>query len=192
MVAQEPWRLTGVVKATPQQALIEQVAFQYGPEERAVSLNGTAELKFGEQPRLAGALSARQVDLDRLIATPALPRRPPLAAIQNFAELFSAALKPAMPASLTISVDAVTLGGALIQNVGTDLRSDADGWRIDRPDFARRALPGSISGRLERTAAGLGFAGALGIDANDPRAARLARRPQRRAGADPAACCPAN
>jgi large subunit ribosomal protein L24 len=170
VIAQEPWRLTGQVKATSQQALIEQVAFQYGPEERAVSLSGTAELRFGEQPRLISALSARQIDLDRLIATPAMPRRPPLAAIQNFAELFSAALKPAMPTRLTVSVDAVTLGGALIQNVGTDLSSDVGGWRIDRLDFR---APGfariNLSGRLERSSVGLGFAGALGVDANDPR-----------------------
>ena len=36
--------------------------------------------------RLQGALSARQVDFDRLIATPELPRRQPLAAIQSFAD----------------------------------------------------------------------------------------------------------
>ena len=68
-VVNEPWKLTGKMKANAQSALMEQVEFQYGPEQRAAKLDGAAEIKFGERPRLQGALSARQIDLDRLIAT---------------------------------------------------------------------------------------------------------------------------
>ena len=134
-VVNEPWRLTGKVKANSQSALFEQVAFQYGSEERAARLSGAAEFKFGERPRLQGALSARQVDLDRLIATPELPRRQPLAAIQSFAEMFSRTLQPSIPVTLAVSVDAVTLGGANLQNVGGDLRSDGSTWHLDKLEF---------------------------------------------------------
>ena len=170
--AQEPWRLTGKVKASAQSALLEQVEFQYGPEERAAKLDGAAEIKFGERPRLQGALSARQIDLDRLIATPAVPRRLPAAATQAFAELFGGMMRPSIPVSLTVSVDAVTLGGAVLQAFGSDLWSDGAAWRLDKLDFR---APGftkvSASGRIDPTAArGLGFTGTASIDASDPKA----------------------
>lgn len=171
----EPWKLSGKVKATPQSALFEQVALQYGPEERAARLTGAAEFKFGDRPRLQGALSARQIDLDKLIATPEMPRRLPLAALQNFAEMFSGALRPSVPVALVVSVDAVTLGGAHVQNVGTDLRSDGTAWHLDKLEFR---APGftqvGLTGRIEPPARGqesrkLGFSGAASVDANDPR-----------------------
>jgi large subunit ribosomal protein L24 len=170
-VAHEPWKLSGKVKADAQSALLEQVEFQYGPEERAAKLDGAAEIKFGERPRLQGALSARQIDLDRLIATPSAPRRLPAAATQAFAELFSGMMRPSIPVSLTVSIDAVTLGGAVLQGFASDLRSDGAAWRLDKLDFR---APGftkvSISGRLDLTAKGIGFAGATSVDANDPKA----------------------
>jgi large subunit ribosomal protein L24 len=170
-VAHEPWKLSGKVKADAQSALLEQVEFQYGPEDRAAKLDGAAEIKFGERPRLQGALSARQIDLDRLIATPSAPRRLPAAATQAFAELFSGMMRPSIPVSLTVSIDAVTLGGAVLQGFASDLRSDGAVWRLDKLDFR---APGftrvSISGRLDLTSKGIGFAGATSVDANDPKA----------------------
>ena len=170
-VVNEPWKLAGKVKANAQSALLEQVEFQYGPEQRAAKLDGAAEIKFGERPRLQGALSARQVDLDRLIATSDAPRRLPAAATQAFAELLSGMMRPAIPVSLTVSIDAVTLGGTVLQAFGSDVRSDGSAWRLDRLDFR---APGftkvSASGRLDTTAKGIGFAGSASIDANDPKA----------------------
>ena len=169
-VVKVPWKLTSKVTAGPQSALFEQVEFQYGADEQAAKLTGAAEFKFGERPRLQGALSAHQVDLDRLIATPEAPRRQPLAATQAFAELFGGALRPAVPVNLTISVDSVTLGGAALQSVGCDLRLDSDGWRLDKLEFR---APGftqiSLSGRLDPSAKGVGFNGLASIDANDPK-----------------------
>jgi large subunit ribosomal protein L24 len=169
-IVNEPWRLSSKVKASSQSALFEQVAYQYGAEERAARLSGAAELRFGQRPRLQGALSARQVDLDRLIATPELPRRQPLAAIQSFAEIFSRTLQPSIPVSLALSVDAVTLGGATLQNVGSDLRSEGGTWNLDKLEFR---APGftqvSLSGRLDAPAKGLGFSGSASVEANDPK-----------------------
>ena len=154
-MAHEPWRLTSKVKAAAQSALLEQIEFQYGPEERAVKLDGAAEIKFGERPRLQGALSARQIDLDRLIATPVAPRRLPAAATQAFVELFGGMMRPSIPVSLTVSIDAMTLGGAVLQAFGSELRSDGSAWRLDRLDFR---APGftkvNISGRLDPPAKG--------------------------------------
>lgn len=170
-VAHEPWKLTGKVKANAEAAVIEQIEFQYGPEERAAKLDGAAEFKFGERPRLQAAMSARQIDLDRLIATPASPRRLPAAATQAVAELFGAALRPPVPVSLTVSVDAVTVGGSVVQGFGSDVRLDGNAWRVDRLDFR---APGftrvGFSGEVDPATKGFGFAGNVSIDANDPRA----------------------
>ncbi len=96
-VAFEPWRLTSKVKAGASAAALDEVSFQYGPDERAVTLAGSGEFKFGAQPQLQGTLSARQVDLDRLLATPEAPRRLPLAAVQAFGEMLGSALRPSWP-----------------------------------------------------------------------------------------------
>ena len=167
-VINEPWRASGKVRATFAAALFEQVEFQYGPEERAVKLNGAAEIKFGEQPRLQAVLSARHVDLDRLIATPNMMRRLPFAAVKTFAEMFGGILRPALPTQLAISVDAVTLGGATLQAIGADLSTQGEAWLIEKLDFR---APGftqlSASGRLDPTAKGFSFAGMVKVDAGD-------------------------
>ena len=139
----EPWKLTSKVKANAQSALLEQIEFQYGPEQRAAKLDGAAEIKFGERPRLQGALSARQIDLDRLIATSDAPRRLPAAATQAFAELFSGMMRPSIPVSLTVSIDAVTLGGAVLQAFGSDCDPMARHGGSTSWISARRASPRS-------------------------------------------------
>ena len=166
----EPWRLTSKVKSDVSVATLDEVAFQYGPDERAVTLAGSGEFKFGAQPQLQGMLSARQVDLDRLLATPDAPRRLPLAAVQAFGEMLGSALRPPWPVKLALNVDAMTLGGAPMQNVASDLRSDGTTWTLDRLELR---APGftqvKVDGRLYPLGKGLGFAGGANVDSNDPK-----------------------
>jgi uncharacterized protein involved in outer membrane biogenesis len=179
-VAFEPWRLTSKVKAGSSVATLDEVSFQYGPEERALALAGSGEFKFGAQPQLQAQLSARQVDLDRLLATPEAARRLPLAAVQGFGEMLGNALRPSWPVKLALNVDSMTLGGATVQNVGSDLRSDGTTWTVERLELR---APGfsqiKVDGRLYPLGKGLGFAGGASIDSNDPKnlAAWLAGRP---------------
>jgi large subunit ribosomal protein L24 len=169
-MALEPWRLTGKVKAEPASATFDDVSFQYGPDERAVTLAGFGDFKFGATPQLQAALSTRQVDLDRLLATPEAPRRLPLSAVQAFGEMLGGALRPSWPVKLSLSVDAMTLGGATVQNVGSDLRSDGDAWTVDRLELR---APGftqvKVDGRLYPLGQGLGFTGGVNVDSNDPK-----------------------
>jgi uncharacterized protein involved in outer membrane biogenesis len=166
----EPWRLTSKVKTDVSVAALDEVLFQYGPDERAVTLTGSGEFKFGAQPQLQGTLSARQVDLDRLLATPEAARRLPLAAVQAFGEMLGNALRPSWPVKLALNVDTMTLGGAPVQNVGSDLRSDGTTWTLDRLELR---APGftqiKVDGRLYPLGSGLGFAGGASIDSNDPK-----------------------
>ncbi len=166
----EPVKIVSKVSLRADAALFDQLEIHYGPEERVLNLTGAAQLRLGERPRLQGALSARQIDLDRLIATAAAPRRPPLSAVQALGEMFGSALRPPVPVSLAVGIDALTLGGATLQGFGSDIRAEGGGWHLDRLEFR---APGftqvKLSGRLDAEA-GLGFSGAASIDASDPRA----------------------
>jgi uncharacterized protein involved in outer membrane biogenesis len=169
-VAYEPWRLASKIKASVSSAALDDVAFQYGPDERAAILLGSAEFTFGAQPQLVGELSARQVDLDRLLATTDMPRHLPLAAMQAFGDMLNNAARPPWPVRLTLSIDAVTVGGSAMQNVTSQLRSDGTSWTLDKLELR---APGftqvKVSGRLLPLDKGLGFSGGASVDSNDPK-----------------------
>ena len=80
------------------------------------------------------------------------------------------ALRPSWPVKLALNVDAMTLGGATVQNVGSDLRSDGTTWTVDRLELR---APGftqvKVDGRLYPLGKGLGFAGGASVDSNDPK-----------------------
>ena len=80
------------------------------------------------------------------------------------------ALRPSWPVKLALNVDTMTLGGATVQNVGSDLRSDGTTWTVDRLELR---APGftqvKVDGRLYPLGKGLGFAGGASIDSNDPK-----------------------
>ncbi|HWL31704.1 MAG TPA: AsmA-like C-terminal region-containing protein [Xanthobacteraceae bacterium] len=168
--AYEPWRLTSKIKAEPSSATLDEVSFQYGPDERAVALTGSASFAFGAHPQMRGALAARQADLDRLLATAAMPRRLPFSAMQAFGDLLSAALRPTWPVRLSLNVDALTLGGGTLQNVSSVLRSDGTTWALDKLEFR---APGftqvKAGGRLYLVDGGIGFSGPTSVDSNDPK-----------------------
>ena len=167
-VMNDPWRLAGKVRATPVSALLQDLAFQYGPDERAVNFDGKAELTFGEHPHLDGAVSARQVDVDRVLAAPDVTHRPPFVMIKSFFEAFVAAVKPPMPVAIGVAIDAVTVGGTSIQSLHGNVRFDDRRWSLD--DFEFRA-PGftevNFSGRLDDSPQGLAFNGPARLESAD-------------------------
>jgi uncharacterized protein involved in outer membrane biogenesis len=167
----EPWHISSHVRADGAAAVLEQLEFQYGPEERAIRLKGDAKLTFSAKPELVAALSAPQIDLDRILALPEAAGRGPLVAIKTLADSFVRAQHLPVPVRLGISVESVMLAGAMLQRVGGDLKSDGDAWDIE--NFVLRA-PGlsqvALSGRLGPTPGGVAFNGATKIESADPRA----------------------
>ncbi|MET0445160.1 MAG: AsmA-like C-terminal region-containing protein, partial [Pseudorhodoplanes sp.] len=166
----EPWRISSRVKANAGAALFEQVEFQFGPDERALKLTGTAEAKFGAKPRLDAVLSARQLDADRLIAAADGRKLTPRAAIASLLAAASEAVRPPIPTQLGFSVDAVTLGGATLQDLRGDLEIAGDGANVTSlelraPGFARVQASGRIDFAGDRT----GFSGPVEFSAVDPR-----------------------
>src|SRR5262249_40387879 len=82
-VAREPWRITSHVTADAATAGLEQIEFQYGPEERAARLKGDAQVAFGAHPHVDGVFTAQQLDIDRILALPDEVRRKPFAVLKS-------------------------------------------------------------------------------------------------------------
>lgn len=165
----QPWRVGGKIKATPASALMEQVDFQYGSDTEGVKLNGTAELRFGPQPRFNGVLSARQIDLDKLAGEDEASHTPPTVTIRRLVGLAGQAFRPPFPIELGLGIDAVTLGGADLQSLRGDVSSAAGGWQLDRFEFRAPGLSEvRLSGRLGFEQNGAVFTGPAEVAANDP------------------------
>lgn len=166
-----PWRATAKVKATPAQTLFEQLEYQYGPDDRAIRLTGTAELRFGKSPRFEGVLSARQIDLDRALALPEATARLPFAALKAFVEPLTTSYRPPFPVKLGVGIDAVTLATGTLQTVRGDLRLDSEEWDIETLEFR---APGfaqvRLGGRVAQSAEGVTFKGPAQIESSNPRA----------------------
>jgi large subunit ribosomal protein L24 len=167
----QPWRLGGKIKVSAASALMELLEFQYGSEQQGVKLSGTAEFKFGREPRFDGVLSGRQIDLDQVAGESESGRPPPAATLRRLAGIAASAFRPSFPIAVGIGIDQVTLGGGTIQNVRGDISTSANGWTLDRFEFR---APGytqvRLSGGLAVDANGVNFTGPADIAASDANA----------------------
>jgi len=167
-VMSDPWRATGSIKATPASAAVQDIAFQYGPDERAVNFSGKADLTFGRHPHFAGELKALEVDADRALAAPDVTHQPPLLIVKSFAEAFVAAATPPMPGEIVFGVDGLTVGGTTIQSLYGTMRFDDGGWSLQGLELRAPGLTDvSVSGRLQPTAQGLAFTGPAALQSAD-------------------------
>ena len=163
----DPWRASAKVKATAARAVLEQVEVAYGPEERAINLTGTASVTL-KDPQIDAVLSARQLDLDRSLASADAAKRLPLAALRSLAEKFSGEFPLSVPVRVGLGIDGVTLGGASLQSVRGDVRFDHARWTIE--SFELRA-PGYTSAKFsgEVDPATRTFTGPADVRSDDPR-----------------------
>lgn len=176
----EPWRLTGKIDGNSKRAVVEQIEFQYGPDERPIRMRGDASVNFGASPRFTGVLSSPQVDLDRILALPEPQRSRPAAAIKAFADYFAGTHRLPIPVSLGVSVENLTLAGATLQRFSGDFASEVDGWNIEKLDMRAPGLSQfAMSGRLG-VADGISFTGRTRLSSKDPRTliAWLTDRPE--------------
>ena len=168
-VTDDVWRLTGKLRTTSALASLQELAFQYGPDEAAINLSGSAELTFGAHPHFDGTVSAKQVDLDRALATVDAPLRPPIVLIRSAVEaFFAAAAKPPMPAKIAVAIDSMTVGGSLLESVHGNIGFDSKGWNLDGLELrAPGATEVKLSGRLDETPKGPTFSGPASLETRD-------------------------
>ena len=77
--------------------MLEQIEFQYGPDERAIKLRGDARLTFGAQPELDGVLSSPQIDLDRVLGAARGDAPPSRRCHQDIWPIFTGAQRMPIP-----------------------------------------------------------------------------------------------
>jgi uncharacterized protein involved in outer membrane biogenesis len=169
-IAITPWRATSRVTATPRRALLEEIDYQYGPEERALKLGGTAEVRFGRFPRAEGILTARQIDIDHTLTPSEGARNLPLAAVKSLIEPFGSTYRPPIPVKLGVGIDTVTLAGGTLLSVRGDLKTTDDGWDLETFEFR---APGfaqvRLSGHLALAGESVTFKGPIQVEASDPK-----------------------
>ena len=168
-VTNDPWRATSRITASPDKVHFEQLDVQYGPEDRAIKLAGTADLLLGAKPRFKAVLSARQLDLDRALLLPETPQRTPVALLRSMTDTLEFS-RPPVPVEIGVGIDTVTLGGATLLAVRGDFHAEADGWSVDTAEFrAPGATQVRASGRLKLGSGSAEFSGPTNIDSADPK-----------------------
>lgn len=164
----QPWRLTSRVKANPSSASFEQVEAAYGPEDNALRLTGGGDITFGTSPLLHLALSARQLDADRLLARGSVNAEP-LRLLPALRTLVTSLPALPLPAQIELGADQIALGGRPLQNIAIELRGDDKAWTVGK--FEMRA-PGatriSANGTLANPGPSARFAGPVSIESADP------------------------
>ena len=170
-VINDPVRLTGKVQATPVSATLDDLQLQYGPDDRPINFAGKAEVVFGAQPHLYGTVSSRQLDLDRALAAPDVTHRPPFVMLKDFAEVLVGSVKPPLPITAGIAIDALTIGGTTLQSLTGKVIVDEKGWSVRDVSFrAPGASEVDVSGQLDAGKQGLVFHGPATLTSADVKA----------------------
>jgi large subunit ribosomal protein L24 len=155
-----PWRLTSRLRASPAAASFEQIEAAYGAEESALRFTGGGDARFGAAPLLRVALSARQLDADRMLDAGGPARLMP--ALRRLV----AALPPApLPAQIAIGAEQIALGGRSLQNVAVELRGEPSAWTVAKFDLR---APGATRISAAGTVASARFTGPLTLESADP------------------------
>ncbi len=157
-----PRRITSRIKASSSSAILEQVEATYGPEDRALRFAGAGDIRFGTSPLLHLALSARQLDADRLLNTTA---GEPIHLISSLRGLAGELPPVLIPMDIELSADQIALGGRPIQNVAAELHADKSTWTVKK--FEVRA-PGMTQISATGTIARAAYTGPVTVESADP------------------------
>ncbi len=161
-----PWRLFGPVEANPRSATLTGGELRLGTEEVGLTLQAKGRGDFGEAPKLAVTLAAKQLDIDRLSGAPVDALRPAPPRLPTLAGLREAVARaaPPIPTSLDLAVDNATWGGDALSAIAARWSGDGTGRQAlritgDGPGGSHLAVDGTL-----RPA---GFTGALDLSAGN-------------------------
>lgn len=165
----DPWKILGKIKASVSSVQLDKMEMSYGPEGRVIHLNGDATLNVGREPRVTGALTARQIDFDRILPT-GDQKRSPFEAVKLLVDKLVDLPAPPLPVHLTVGVDSLMAGGATVSSLHGDIETAADGWTLDRlemraPGATQVLLTGKLALADNRKAE---YQGPVEVVSNDP------------------------
>jgi hypothetical protein len=135
--APTPWRVAAKVKADPSSARLEQIEANYGAEDRALKFTGLGDIRFGSAPELHVALSARQLDADKVLAkvTAKPTAAEPVQWMPGLRALMASLPAPMLATQIELGAEQIMLGGRPVLNLTGHFRGDAAGWSVDGLDF---------------------------------------------------------
>jgi uncharacterized protein involved in outer membrane biogenesis len=165
---EEPARGEGRFRLDARGFSMQDLAVSYGPPDGAVGLTGVLEIPFEAGAGFAAALSARQIELDRMAGGSADTPPPPSEALASLIGVLAGAPAPPIPGRVTLDASAVVAGGGVIQDVRLSAATRPDGWHVDTLEAV---LPGrsalSLSGDLS-TRAAPSFDGRVRLSSEQP------------------------
>jgi uncharacterized protein involved in outer membrane biogenesis len=168
-VVNDPWQLTANLDASLRKALLEKIAFKYGPEKRAIDLTGTADVQFGAHPHFDSVLSALQIDLDRATATKEVTQQKPADVLKILADMMTSSLQPPFPGRIGLGIESLTIGGSTVRQVRGDIVTDGRKWSLEGFEFRAPGLSQvTMSGDLDLSGKRVGFSGPISLDSGDP------------------------
>lgn len=158
-----PWKLTAKLKADPAGAKFDQIDASFGAEDAALKVGGVGDLRFGASPLLRAALSARQVDADKLAGR---DDAEPLRILPALRAGLAAIPQAPIPAQIEFNSDQIMLGGRPLQNITTEVQTDGRSWTFQRlelraPGMTQLSLNGATPGADS-------FSGRLSVQSSDP------------------------
>jgi uncharacterized protein involved in outer membrane biogenesis len=170
VILNDPWKVSGKIKATTGNVLVDQIEMLYGPESRVLRLGGSAIMNLGRDPRVASTLTARQIDFDRLLPTTD-QKRSPFETVKLLVDELAETPSPPLPIRISLGVDSVIAGGATVAALRGDVESDSNGWSLDRLEMrAPGATQLLVTGKLALTDQKVEFQGPVKVDSSDPTA----------------------
>ena len=160
-----PWRVAGPAALTAQALVVQRAEGQAGAGDRLVRATGSFRYMFGQGGGLEAILTARQVDLDRLVeGPPRLPREVLNTLLADVPHLASGGF----PMSLGFEIGGMVLGGAQLTDLRGDVQSGAGRWAVQR---LSARLPGDSAMEAAGDLALVGeqaFSGSLSVNAARP------------------------
>ncbi|HLK83240.1 MAG TPA: AsmA family protein [Xanthobacteraceae bacterium] len=166
----DPWKASAKIKATSKTMLADQLELLYGPESRLIRLNGSAIVTFGRDPRIASTLTARQIDLDRVLPNSEL-KRLPFETVKLLANELTTVPPPPIPIRVSLGIDSLMAGGATLSALRGEVENTADGWQLDTLEMrAPGATQVLVSGKLALADRKVEFRGPVKVDSSDPAA----------------------
>ncbi len=159
-----PWRVAGPLTINTSGARMDQFEARLGSDDAPVNLKGDASAEFGASTRARVALVARQLDLDRLFASPAFD------AAKNWVASAGGGARAPFPVEVSLASPAALLGGETLADVEASAAmtpAGPVGLRLSAasgPGGSRLAMNGEVE-----TGAASQFQGRLEFGARDLR-----------------------
>ncbi len=119
-----PWKVAGALQIDAHAATYETIELRAGLDERALVATGQADLTFGPLAQARVTLTARQFELDHLLASKGETAVPPTALIDRLRPILANRALTAgfwVPIKIDAAIEMVTLGGESLNDVSSNL-----------------------------------------------------------------------